>query len=89
MGGNTPKARVPLCPRANIYLCLGSATFRIHHRVFSQDLRTHVPIADVTWALIQKWENICQLRHGPLGHLPEQVENDPCVAAPSGVEAGS
>lgn len=83
------KARVPLCSWANIYLCLGSATFRIHNCVFSQDLRTHVPITDVTCVLIQKWENICQLRHRPLSHLPEQVENGQCVATPSGVDAGS
>lgn len=65
MGNNTSEAHVPLCPWADIYLCLGSATFRIHKCVFSQYLRTHVPITDVTCVQVQKWENICQLRHKP------------------------
>lgn len=54
MGGNTSRAHAPTCPWADIYLCLGSATFRIHNCVFSQDLRTHVPITDVTCVLVQK-----------------------------------
>lgn len=68
---------------------LGSATFRIHNCVFSQDLRTHVPITDVTCVLVQKWKNICQLQHRPLSYLPEQVEHGQPVATPSGVDAGS
>lgn len=89
LGNNTSEARVSLCPWADIYLCLGSATFRIHKCVFSQYLRTHVPITDVTCVQVQKWENICQLRHKPFNRLPEQVENGQCVATRTGVDAGS
>lgn len=87
MGNNTSEACVPLCPWADIYLCLGSATFRIHKCVFSQYLRTHVPITDVTCVQVQKWENICQLQHKPFNRLPEQVENGQCVATHTGVDA--
>lgn len=58
MGGNTSRAHAPMCPWADIYLCLGSATFRIHNCVFSQDLRTHILITDVTCVLVQKWKNM-------------------------------
>lgn len=51
MGGSTSKAHGPWCPWADIYLCLGSTTFRIHNCVFSQNLRAHVSITDVTCVL--------------------------------------